>query len=270
MDPNNQIATPSQPQASGTSQISSAPRINWAWSLLFLILGILIGAFGFWGYQNYLVKKAPVSIESSLTPTPTVDLTADWKTYTDDVLGIIYKLPSNFALSNENDEESPGETGTQYCLIYQKSLSHFSVKQVHAGAAPCMGGVFRIGSTSKNYAAGRSGAFGDLQGYRKNNDTYSAIFVGDREFALQPDLVSEKTNQNGFMYLKITGKNSYQDYGGDRVYIPIFGTPGEGYFGALVNITNPKYHGFNIQMKIDSKKDEKLFDQILSTFKFTE
>lgn len=90
MDPNDEAVTSPQPQISGTSPISLSPKINWIISVVFLILGILIGAFGFWVCQNYLVKKIPVSTESSLTPTPLPpetlvkegDPTANWKTYT--------------------------------------------------------------------------------------------------------------------------------------------------------------------------------------------
>lgn len=51
--------------------VSPTPKINWLISLLFLVIGIAVGATGLWSYQNYL----PATIQTS--PTPPTSMPAD-------------------------------------------------------------------------------------------------------------------------------------------------------------------------------------------------
>lgn len=239
--------------------------------LLIVLILVLLGAGGVYAYKNFFVKVPEPTTTPVSTPESTPDPTADWKTYKDPILGVEYKLPSKLILAKTSSIEVAGETGTQYCSIYEGGLSVF-IKTVYAGGGPCGGGIFTIGTVSKDYSAGREGGFGDYTGYVEVNGKYNAIFVNTIGSGYIPtNLVKEVTNDHGLTYLRIVGENSPQDYGGELRNVETPGTPGEGYMGALVNIQDDvKYRGFNIQMKVGSDSDIQIFDQILSTFKFTD
>ena len=97
---------------------------------------------------------------------------------------------------------------------------------------------------------------------------YSARFVNGGKFLLPPYLISESKNINGVTILRVVGESKMSDLIG--MEMPTLGTPGKGYIGALINTSsNDKYSGFNVSMEIKTDKDEIIFDQILSTFKFT-
>lgn len=238
------------------------------WILVIMFLLTLAGLLIYQQWQIQTLLKTKPTKTSEETPALSTDPTANWKTYTDEVLGIEYKLPQRFGLLEASGKEIPGDTGSQYCLIFMGAQSFRFVRRVYAGSGPCAGGDLVIGATTKDYGAGREGGFGDLQGYVSENNAYSARFVNDGRFALSADVASEITNKNGVTYLKVIGKNTLQNSAGEQMNVPVLGTPGEGNLGALINITNEKYTGFNIQMKKISADDEILFDQILSTFKF--
>lgn len=69
-------------------------KINWFVSILFLVLGILIGVGGYWAYQNYLAKGP--TAPPSPTPTATPDVTANWKTYMDTKNNFSFKYPETY------------------------------------------------------------------------------------------------------------------------------------------------------------------------------
>ena len=163
-------------------------------------------------------------------------------------------------------KETPGDTGTQYCVTYVGSFTLNWVTPAYAGVGPCSGGNFTLGTTSDNYIAGREGGFGDYQGYVNKNGTYYAKFVGNSEVQLPAEYVQELTNPYGVKYLAVTGANKLQGQGEEVMNWPIPGTPGEGFIGALFNLNNnPKYNGFNASTQIDNKET---FLQILQTFQF--
>lgn len=219
-----------------------------------------------------VVGRTGPNCEFSRCPDVPTDPTSGWKIYEDGVLGIEYKLPptmepisntKNYITYSDNEQ-----TATQYCVTYGGSLS-FLVKRVFAGGSPCEGGIFSIGSVSKNYSAGRDTGFGDSTGYqKKEGGYYIRIFQTVDSSSIPSSLVNELTNTNGVTYLKVKGENTLQDWGGTLVNVATRGTPGEGYLGAIINIQNADYDGFNIKMKTESKSDSLVFDEILSTLKF--
>lgn len=239
-----------------------------------LIILVLLGA-GVLAYFSFVYKTPagpsptpPITEEPVATSSPPTNPTANWKTYKDVTLGIEYKLPPKLRATAQSGTKMQGDTGTQYCVIYSGSVSSF-VRTVLAGGGPCWVETFALGSVTRDYSAGREGGFGDFTGYVISNGQYYPRFIDTQSsYALPKNLIIEKTNSNGVKYLRITGDNSVQDYGGDMMDIPIPGTPGKGYMGALVNLNNSAYAGFNIQMATKSNSDVEIFDQILSTFKF--
>lgn len=236
---------------------------------LFILLLLSLSFSVFLFYQNQKLQKQISELSAQPIPisSTTADPTTNWKTYTDSVLRISYKLPENFELSKKSEGETESDTGTKYCVLYTKKKFSL-VNSVKASVGPCDGEDFHIASTSNNFSAGREGGFGDYQGYKNDNGKFFALFASNRLVDLVGNFITEKTNNYGVSYLRIDGKNEWQDYGGERLYIPLMGTPGDGFMGALININNNRYYGFNVQMKINSNDDKEIFDQILSTFKF--
>lgn len=250
--------------------------------LFILVLFSLVGV-GLIYWQNTQLQKelAALTVSKTTNPInnlkPTTVLTnrptslTGWITKQSEVLGIAFQHPPKLSLVDLSGMEVKGETGTQFCMIFNGSLSQHLVDQAYAGYGPCGSGVFNLGAVSKDYSAGREGGYGDYSGYVFNNGKFYARFINSiGSTALPSELVTEEVNDWGVKYLLVRGKNQLYDRGGDQVNMPIPGTPGEGYMGALVNIDgNQKYEGFNLSMELKTPEDEQIFKQILSTLQFT-
>jgi len=278
-----QTPTVDNPQTTVMQTVDEKPKKNNFLVILLSILMLLALAIaGFFAYQTQKLAKelsefknqnlaTPTSEPESTFPMytePSPDPTVNWKTYKVNELGIEFKLPKQLGMLENSGKEMAGDTGTQFCMSFVGSLSFSIVKDVYAGAGPCGGGVFSLGTVSKDYSAGREGGFGDLSGYIKDGVNYSARFVNGGKFLLPPYLISESKNINGVTILRVVGESKMSDLIG--MEMPTLGTPGKGYIGALINTSsNDKYSGFNVSMEIKTDKDEIIFDQILSTFKFT-
>jgi len=249
--------------------------------LLSILMLLALAIAGFFAYQTQKLAKELSEFKNQNLATPTSEPEstfpmytepnspiADWKTYKVNELGIEFKLPKQLGMLENSGKEMAGDTGTQFCMSFVGSLSFSIVKDVYAGAGPCGGGVFSLGTVSKDYSAGREGGFGDLSGYIKDGVNYSARFVNGGKFLLPSYLISESKNINGVTVLRVVGESKMSDLIG--MEMPTLGTPGKGYIGALINTSsNDKYSGFNVSVEIKSQQDEEIFDQILSTFKFT-
>jgi len=79
--------------------LSMKSKNNWLISIVFLVVGILIGVGGILAYQKYVAAK-PVAVASP-TPVATIDPTASWKTYTDPSGQFSLKYPSSVNLNAE-------------------------------------------------------------------------------------------------------------------------------------------------------------------------
>jgi hypothetical protein len=165
-----------------------------------------------------------------------------------------------------NGNETNGEKGKQFCIEYTKvDVVSLLVKRVLAGGGACLPQNFGFGTTSIDYEVGRSGGFGDLQGYVYENGKYYAKMVLGKRFEIPVDLAKEITNPNGVKILRIIGKDE-ASLDPNISAFSISGTPGNESMGALVNLSNNStYSGVAFQMKLDSKLTSDLFDQILST-----
>lgn len=269
-------------------------------NVLLVIFGVVIGVGG---YASYVVlkPKPPVTsfeecvkangsqttlmypgtcttkdgtqfIQQTIVPTmpdDTSTVPSAWNTETSGTLGVSFRVPPELSLLDLSGRETPGEVGTQYCMIYTGDLSFSIIPRIYAGSGPCGGGTLTIGSVSRDYVAGREGGFGDFTGYEKRGGSYYPRFINTiSSTALPSVLVREHTNANGVTYLRISGKTSSQNYGGEQMMIPVYGTPGDGFAGALINISHDRYAGFSISMKVRSSDDEQTFDTILSTLSF--
>ncbi|MEK7592290.1 MAG: hypothetical protein AAB508_02735 [Patescibacteria group bacterium] len=110
-----QLATPPVPHPSKRLRLLSG--------LAILILGIFVGFFGS-NLLNPSTNQSALAPTESLkdsssfsqltaSPTPTIDPTANWKTYTDSKYGFEFKYPSEEKIENGVDKSS----GKQYLLI---------------------------------------------------------------------------------------------------------------------------------------------------------
>jgi hypothetical protein len=189
---------------------------------------------------------------------------SSWETYRIDRLGVEFKLPPYLSNKIPFPEEVKGEKGTIICANFIIKTSSL-IKTIKAGGAGCPVDFLSVGGTSLDFEAGRGGMFTDLQGYTNKNGKYFARLNLNREVEIPSDLIKEIINPNGVKILIVEGKNSGPEN------LPVTGTPGEGRLGALINLnsTNLTYSGFVVEIKLTDQLNKQLFDQILSTFKFT-
>lgn len=212
--------------------------------------------------QNQQNTVVPTSI-----PTPTPDPTANWKTYKVDSLNLEFKLPLKLTQFGELKEEvesvKPPFSGKDLCVTFPKKTSFF-VKEAYAGAG-CDINYFGISTISSDYNVGRGAGFGDLQGFTYKNGTHYFSKLDDKEFELPSNSVQKINNPYGVEIIKI----KYSHIPTEEMP-PIYHT-GEENVGALVNTTNNKqFPGFAVLLELKNNITEEDFDQILSTFKFTE
>lgn len=256
---------------------SENPKVNyWMISTVVLVLLAMGFAGGYFfkskfekGQSN--VPQPTLNNYSDIQPTtkPTITeqppTTSNWKTYTLKTIGLEFKLPPVFDNYGEMKEEiMPGEKGTQLCMTFAKKSSLLIVKPVFAGGG-CRINYFGLGAVSLDYEAGREGAFTDLLGFIKQDGKYYAKQNLDRKVEIPANLVKEVRSQFGVQVLKITGKN----YTTGEWRGAMAGTPGDGRIGALVNTTNALYPGIAIEMELSESLTEEVFDQILSSLRFS-
>ena len=273
-----QTPTVDNPQTTVMQTVDEKPKKNNFLVILLSILMLLALAIaGFFAYQTQKLAKELSEFKNQNLATPTSEPEstfpmytepnspiADWKTYKVNELGIEFKLPKQLGMLENSGKEINGDAGTQYCLVYEGSLSFKIIKQAFASGGACSGRNFVIGATSTDYEADRMGGFGDYQGYFSQDNQFYVKSVLNKSFAVSPRLGREITNKNGVKILIVMGKNNTEENN-----FPIEGTPGDGFAGALINLPEgSKYSGFNISMKFSSLTEYAIFDQILSTFRY--
>mgnify|MGYP001577369556 CR=1 FL=1 len=77
------------------------PTSNIATTVLIIVVLILLGTTGYFAYQNYLLQQKITSLQNQtmnvlLSPSPTTDPTINWKTYVNTQRGFILKFPEIF------------------------------------------------------------------------------------------------------------------------------------------------------------------------------
>jgi len=226
-----------------------------------ILFGILIGVLAARFLPMYDNSALPtptpsitpiptVEITPLLTPTPSMDETVNWKTYTNSSLGFQIKYPNILKLS---ETDSPGETGYSYDIHLTEGQNT----------------LLNFGGISKNYSEGRGGVFTDTQGYIENKGNYYCKSI-NAENLINKSKVTKITNPNGVEMLVIIGGNTEPNPAGETSCAE----PGTGNIGVLINLKeNGRYSGMGILYRKEGASNtltEKDFNQILSTFKFTE
>jgi len=251
--PSEPISRPDIPMAPSPQQ----PRYStlpWVIGAALLGAGVVIGFLVAWFILPQTQITPSPSPIASATPAPTTDPTANWETYTVRTVGLEFKLPNGLKENSPFEEMvRPGDTGKYLCATFNASTM-FSA---------CTPNSFGIGTTSPNFTAGRGGVFLDFLGFRVKDGKYYAKFLSNTESEIPKELVKEINNSQGVKILRIVGRDQTGEAG------PILGSLGEGYVGALLNISNhPDFTGLAVIMKLGNVTTIDLFDQILSTFKF--
>ncbi len=204
---------------------------------------------------------------SSPSPTPTPDPAANWKIYTIEKFGIQFKIPEQLSTLGDLDiKECAGEKGMEFSATLPSNKSSGSlISIVYAGGGCAAHNLFSIGTVSSDYEAGRSKRFTDTNGYYSKTGTYYCVGPSAvRNDEIPSHLVKEIVSKNGVPLLRIIGED--ESYG----TWPKLCTPGSGKIGAFVNLSNNKtFPGIALQMDLTDQLSENLFDQILSTIKFT-
>lgn len=217
-------------------------------------------------------QATQTTVSSSPTPkSSTISVnTSDWKTVNLKTVHLEFKLsPQLSKLGELKEEVVEGGKGTEYCVRFPAKTS-WLVKTVYAGGG-CFSdnpAKFRLGTTSVDYEAGRSGAFTDYQGFEVKDGKYYAKFVQGKTTDIPSDLVQEISNSNGLKIIKIKGDSPPTP--GYEMGYPLFGSLGKGWIGALINLNGTTYTGIALQMELDQDLTENMFDQMLSTFKSTQ
>ena len=227
---------------------------------LVLVVAILAGGL-FFVSRRYFVHSPNInySAQSQSNSQKTIMGVANGGVikFRSDKLGIEFQIPNikDFSVLTEKF----GDNTQNYCL------SAGSV-----GSGICSANLFAVSSFTKGSAQKRGFEFSDLTSFTKTNTGYvvhetfsdgtsSEVTIGNAKYL---------NNKNGIQILKVLGKSEYSKM--QQQYISVFGHPGEGYIGAIVNLPdNPEYSGFNITMKLSDTLTEKVFDQILESIKIT-
>jgi len=196
--------------------------------------------------------------------------TETWETYTIKEVGVSFQLPSQITQKGNLitlERKSP-EMGYVLCFTYEKDNKPLVINTNEYLAKCNSDSEFTAGTTSIDFTAGREGDLLDSQGYgylpKKENDSRQYYYEKlnlNRKSEIYEDSVNEVINPQKVSILKVYGIDSYK--WGSRAF-------GKGKVGAIINIShNPRYTGLVFQMKLDDNLTLALFDQILSTLKFS-
>lgn len=224
-----------------------APNLAWLKTLSIgfslVSFGIAIGVVGY-----FLTTKNNQSVSQnqivSPTPLPTEilvkegDPTINWKTYTNKNYGFSFSYPNSLEEKYGTlvTGESDGDTGKLFGGSFNKD------------SYPT---VFSFAGTTTDFAAGRED-YTTIGFEKSNNRIFYKFYTNSMD--ITDSVIKTFLNSNGVevVIFNSSGLN------------PLF----EGQIGAVINLKNTTYPG--IGFTIDPERlDLKTFEQILSTFKFT-
>ncbi len=240
--------------------------------LFFIVLG---GAWHFYGQRqatpsDSVVVEVQPSLTPSASPVATPVIVAPyakqegWITYMLPSVHLSFDLPGRSkSLGTLREQIVKGESGTQLC-------GQFTGVKVASGSGALQSkycftrpnDFLSIGTTSSDYAAGRSGQITDLQGFTEENGNIKLKFVGGSTADIPNLPMQTITTSDGVAVLRIDGKSdseggpTLQNSLGDRVAL-------------IVNTNSPTYPGivFVFERTIGYVPAE--IDQIIASMHFT-
>ena len=109
------------------------PKNNSLLIFILVILFLALGAAGFFAYQNYQLKQQISQVQPTPTPlitsAPTLDPTANWKTYTSATIGASMKYPATW-LYTENTKSVTFETSVPSAEIQGGKTVNYSFELI--------------------------------------------------------------------------------------------------------------------------------------------
>ena len=243
-----------QPQSMDSASSSQLPEpkhfLNKKFIVTFVILALLGGGAyaGIWYWQNQQVAQEVVP-----TFTPRADETANWKTYTNIQYGFEFKHPTNFTIKDDAKGVSVGH----------------GVPYTHSD--PC---DFRDGSQILNEVVDFNATLkifnGNIESAVKANYASPKDIIENGQFKLSPDFVDTYSagSLNGYRF-----KIGAEGCGLNTYYFVLDNT----HTLVVSQLVTPErtplisdYEKFlSLPGIIKPEDKEKIFNQILSTFKFT-
>ncbi len=175
---------------------------------------------------------------------------ANWKTYTNTSLGFSFKYPPELEIQENISGPSEVSSDSKFTLTFKNALQDFQ-----------MGGI------TSNFGEGRGGMFTDTRGFLKMDNKLYCLSVGDTKFEIPNNLLKKiYSNDKNVEIVLMSGYTDPSNMSGELAC----NNPGSGYNGALINLRGEKFKGIGILFRRNSNViTEQIFDQILSTFKFT-
>ena len=253
-----------------------------------IILVLLVGVGGYYlgtkknnsqpitTYSRSTVPTSPTLIPSPsvapkqnvITLIPTTDPGTHWNTYTIANFGLQFSLPPQIYTGQGDFKEAigNGQAGTEVCFYFTKAEVASNNNKSGGACWTNDNDLFVAGADSVDFEAGRSGTFMDTLGFTQKGNVYYENFNLNKEDDITSLKPQKADNPNRVSIIKIRGANVDPQ----NPYMGIGETLSNGWIGALVNTRNTNYSGMGLQMRLTSGITEPIFDQILSTFKFTQ
>ena len=241
---------PAQP----LSQVPVPSATNWKKIILFILLGLVVITVSvFIGIQigrNQITNQQPISAQSTITPTqtivnPTTNPTADWKTYkasqTLTKIGIDFSIeyPKEWFISEKNSG-----TGTPWVIMAENK-----VLDVLSRTSPCL-----------SVAGGMYPDTVGINGVIEQQDSHQLILSPSAE---KIRFITPGASEN-FTLENITGvRRKVKRYNEDIETMQVF------IKGNANNTYGPGNTNYFIVESCPGT-DENIFNQILSTFKFSD
>ena len=101
--PQTPVQEPQQPIVPNTPTEQLKPQITPKIPIIvmFVVTLLSLALSGYLAYQNHQLNQK-IGKSEEISPSPTTDPTADWKTYTNDVYGFSFKYPKSATLESTN------------------------------------------------------------------------------------------------------------------------------------------------------------------------
>ncbi len=159
-------------------------------------------------------------------------------------LPLLFVFPTGMQKTDFNEVDHGGETGNRLTISSIEKSFYMS-----------------CGTFTNDWSAGIDLRF-SFRGFKEVNGKYFALDSGITNkdgVPLDENSTTPISNKNGLHIILVDGKNEFE---GPRIY----GTPGDGYVGALINFPQgSKYSGMSCEVK---KNNESEFIYILENMKW--
>lgn len=194
-------------------------------------------------------KNGFISNPPSPTPLPQDPAYTGWYEFYSSELGLRFYYPPEFKNSGQGQITSVirlANKGGEICINL-------------TGCLTTQTSPFEIRATSFKWANPKSSSFTDLQGFRRDQDSYFLRLPGGQEIIMPADGLEELPTAAGVSALLIPGR------AGDLVNVAY---PPPGFVGAVINTHYPDFPGAAVHMQLTNQLTIQVFRHILASFTF--